>query len=269
MRRFTFLLAGLLSLVLFTAGCATTGVNRGDFNLISLQEEWQAGRQLEQDVARQVRLVGDATLTAYVNRIGQRIVQTTELRNLPWKFHVVADKSINAFNIPGGHVYVNTGLIERAENTAELAAVMAHEIAHGVSRHGTERLSKAQGINLGAGLLLGRNAPGYQQLVAQIAATGAIAKFSRNDEREADALGVRYLQQAGYNPNGMVTFFEKLLTDKRRSRGAVADFFATHPLTSERIDNVRRDIARLPRKNGLTTNEGSFRSIRQRAARHH
>src|SRR6185503_13387117 len=101
-----------------------------------------------------------------------------------WEFHIVSDPEINAFNVPGGHVYVNTGLIMAADNTAELAGVMAHEISHGVARHGTERITKAYGLNLGLGQLLGQNPSLVKQLAAQIAAGGAVAKFSRDDERE-------------------------------------------------------------------------------------
>lgn len=245
-------------------GCATTGVNRGDVNLISLEQEWEMGQQLEAQIAREMDLVRDPSALAYVNQVGQRIVNQTNMRQLPWKFHIVDDPTINAFNIPGGHVYVHTGLIEAADNASELAGVMAHEIAHGVSRHATERLSKAYGLNIVAGVVLGQNPGMIEQIVAQIAGSGAIAKFSRNDEREADQLGVRYMYQGGYNPQGMVEMFETLLEERRRRPSGIEQFFSTHPLSEERIRNMEREISRLPNRSGLITQESGFRTLQAR-----
>ncbi|MEP0548964.1 MAG: M48 family metallopeptidase [Rhodothermales bacterium] len=257
-----FLLLALVSLPL--AGCASLGLN--DFNLVSLEEEWQMGEQLERDVAQQVRLSNDRTLNRYVDQLGQRIVAQTEFANLPWRFHVVEDDAINAFNVPGGLVYVHTGLIAAADNTAELAGVIAHEIAHGVERHGTERLTSAYGLNAGAAILLGQDPGLAGQIAAQIAGGGAIAKFSRDAEREADQLGVRYMARAGYNPEGMATMFQKLIADRQRSPGSVEQFFSTHPLTEDRIRDVRREARKYPTR-GLTTNDGQYASIRARARR--
>ncbi len=257
----------VLSMMLL-AGCATTGVNSGDVNLVSLEEEWQLGRQLESQLSSQVKLVNDAAMVNYVNQIGQRIVRQTELANVPWEFHVVNDPSINAFNVPGGHVYVNTGLIAQAANASELAGVMAHEIAHGVSRHGTERISKTYGLNLGAGLLLGQNPSALQQIAAQLIGTGAVAKFSRSDEREADRLGVRYMYQAGYDPKGMSTMFQKLLSQRKSRPSSVAQFFSTHPLTENRIQDVEIAASALPRKPSLITNEAGFTRAKQSALKY-
>lgn len=250
--------------VLLAAGCATSGVNRGDVNLVSLEEEWQLGQQLERDIAAQLPLVRNQSALNYINQMGQRIVAETEMANLPWKFHIVADPSINAFNIPGGHVYVHSGLIEEAGSASELAGVMAHEISHGIARHGTERLTKSYGLNIVASLLLGENPAVYQQILAQVVGTGAIAKFSRDDEREADDLGVRYMYGARYNPQGMVSMFETLLSERQRRPSSVEQFFSTHPLSEERIANVESEIAQLPSTQGLVTNENGFVALQQR-----
>lgn len=255
---------GALALV----GCASSGVNKGDFNLVSYEEEWQIGAQLERDIARQMQILNDPTTTAYVGRIGQRIVAQTELAQAPWKFHVVADPQINAFNVPGGHVYVNTGLICATDNVAELAGVMAHETAHGVARHGTEQLTKAYGANILAGLLLGGNPPIYQQILTQIVAGGTFAKFSRDAEREADHLGVVYMYNAGYDPHGMATMFQELIERRQRQPGAVEEFFSSHPLTEERIANVRAQIQQLPPRQGLVLRDAEFQSIQRRASRY-
>jgi beta-barrel assembly-enhancing protease len=256
------LLAAVLMLSVAMAGCATLGI--GNYNLVSLEEEWQLGAQLERDIAQQLPLVHDQEMLSYINRVGQQIVARTEMANLPWKFHVVADPAINAFNIPGGHVYVYTGLIDAAGNAAELAGVMAHEIAHGVQRHGTQRLTKMYEMQMITGVLLGSNPAVYQQILAQIVGTGAVASFSRSDEREADRLGIRYMHQAGYNPDGMASMFERILAERNRRPSAVEQFFSTHPLTEDRIADARRQAQSLPQGN-VVTDEAGFRSAKQRA----
>ena len=195
--------------------------------------------------------------------MGQQLVNQTEMRNLPWKFHIVADDEVNAFNIPGGQVYVNTGLIHAADNVAEFSGVMAHEIAHGVSRHGTEQLTRAYGLQIVAGLVLGENPPVYQQILAQIAGTGAVARFSRSAESEADQLGVAYMARAGYDPIGMATMFEELLQQRKSRPGAVQQFFSTHPLTEDRIKAVRAAAAKIDRS-GLRTRDSGYQDMRKR-----
>lgn len=264
----TFGVPVLVAALLFVAGCSTTGVNRGDLNLVSMQEEWQLGQQLEAQLAKQLKLVNDPVALNYVTQVGKRIIRQTEMANVPWEFHIVADPTVNAFNIPGGHIYVHTGLLAKAENASELAGVMAHEIAHGVSRHATERISKTYGLSFGAGTLLGRNPGAISQIATQLAAGGAIAKVSRSDEREADRLGVRYMHGAGYNPNGMATMFQKLLAERKARPGRVAQFFSTHPLTEDRITNVRQEASNLPRRSSLITNEAGFTKARQSVSRY-
>lgn len=247
------------------SGCASMGLGGGGFNLVSLEDEWEMGRQIEQDLNRQLDLVDDATLQNYVENIGQRVVAQTSMARLPWRFHVVRDDEVNAFNAPGGLVYVNTGLIARAGSAAELASVIAHEVAHGVSRHGTERLTKVYGINVAASLLLGQDPGLAQQIAAQIAAGGAVAKFSRDDEREADRLGIRYMAAAGYDPEGMAAMFERLMSGGGSS-GSVGQFFSTHPLTEDRIQAAQREARRYDRP-GLVTNDRQYDNVRARARR--
>jgi len=256
------LVAPLLSLGL--PGCATTGVNQGDFNLISLDEEWELGRRLEADLAKQLTLVRDAGVHGTVDRVGQALVRRTTMADRPWKFHVVRDPAINAFNIPGGHVYVNTGLIAAAPDVAAFAGVMAHEISHGVARHGTEQLSKAYGLQILAGLVLGQDPATYERILAQIVAGGTFASFSRDAEREADRLGVRTMYDAGYDPLGMARMFEVLLAQRQRQPGSVQQFFSSHPLTETRIRDVRDQAAGLPPKQGLIRTDAGFQQIQRR-----
>src|SRR5688500_11036577 len=181
-------------------GCGSGG-GGGNFNLISIEEEWQLGQQLSQDIARQVRFNNDPAVNSYVRSMGQRIVPETPepFNRLPWEFHVVEDPSLNAFAIPGGHVYVHTGLIANANNASELAGVMAHEISHVVARHSTEQISRQYGLSVLAGLVLGQDPGVVSQIAAQIVAGGALARFSREAEREADELGIHAMYRAGYD----------------------------------------------------------------------
>jgi beta-barrel assembly-enhancing protease len=233
-------IAATLAIVsLSMLSCATSGVNSGDFNLISLDDEWQLGAQLERDLSKELKLVRNGKAAADLERIGNAIVGQTELADRPWTFHLVNDPALNAFNIPGGHVYVNTGLVAAAPDAAAFAGVLGHEIAHGVARHGTEQLTKAHGINVLAGLLLGQNPALYEQILAQILAGGAVARFSRQAEREADDLGVRYSYESGYDPMGLPRMLEVLAEQSQRQPVRVERFFATHPMTQERIDQTR------------------------------
>lgn len=239
-------------LLLTVSGCT---------NLISLEDEWRMGRQIETELNQQLPIVHDRAIQQRIERIGQRIVAQTSMADLPWSFHVVADDAINAFNTPGGNVYVHTGLINAVSDESELAGVMAHEVAHGVARHATQQMSKAYGINVGASILLGGNPGMIEQLAAQVAAGGVMARFSRDDEREADRLGVRYLAAAGYDPYGLARFFEKLLEQERRRPGALAQFFSTHPLTEERVEEARRHANRYAAHAEAPSN-GQFADVR-------
>jgi beta-barrel assembly-enhancing protease len=247
-------------MLLFAMSCGSGG---GNFNLISLEEEWQLGQQLSQDIARQVSLNRDPVVNQYITQLGQRIVAQTNMANLPWNFYVVNDPSINAFAVPGGHVYIHTGLINAASNSSEVAGVMAHEIAHVLARHSTEQISRQYGLSVLASAVLGQDPGMLQQLAAQIVAGGALARFSRQAEEEADNLGLRAMNQAGYNPNGMVTMFQKLLANRRSAPSRVEQFFSTHPLTEDRIQDTQRQIAALPNR-ATTSNEAAFDQVKSR-----
>ena len=241
------------------AGCATLG----GANYVSIEEEWQLGRELEADLAGRLDLVNDATLTRYVNNLGQRMVQQTTMANLPWRFHVVEDESINAFNVPGGLVYVHTGLLAKSGTAAEFAGALAHEIAHGLARHGTQRYSQAQEANLIASILLGSSPGAVAQIGAQVAAAGAFARFSRDDEREADQMAVELMAASGYNPEGLARLLERLM----QQGSAAGGFFSSHPNPAERVQNVR-GFARSVSTAGLRMDESGFSTVRSRAAQY-
>ncbi|MEO6487148.1 MAG: M48 family metallopeptidase [Thermoanaerobaculia bacterium] len=249
-----------LVLVFVLSACGGSG---GDFNLISIEEEWQLGRQLAADIERQLRMNTDPAVNSYVDGLGRRIVAQTSMGKMPWTFHVVQDPAINAFAIPGGHVYVHTGLIANADNASELAGVMAHEISHVVARHSTEQISRQYGLSILAGIALGQNPGAIQQIAAQIVAGGALARFSRQAEGEADRLGVGFMARAGYNPRGIVTMFQELLEHQKNRPSTVEQFFATHPLTQERIREVENQIKKLGNPSGAN-DEPEFQRIRAR-----
>jgi beta-barrel assembly-enhancing protease len=245
--------------VVFALSCGS-GSN---FNLISMEEEWQLGQQLSQDIARQVRLVNDPSAQAYIDQMGQKLVAQTSMANMPWQFHIVQDPAINAFAIPGGHVYVNTGLINVAANASELAGVLGHEINHVVARHSTEQISRQYGVQVLGGIILGQNPSALQQLAAQIIAGGAMARYSRADEDEADKLGLQTMNAAGYNPQGMVTMFQKLLANQKSNPSSVEQFFSSHPLTEDRIRKTQSRIKDLPQRSTVTDEPG-FQSLKSR-----
>ncbi len=251
--------------MILAIGCGSGGMGGGDFNLISIEEEWQLGQQLSQDVARQVRFNNDPALNAYVRNLGQRIVSRAPapFSQLPWQFHVVQDPAINAFAIPGGHVYVNTGLIANANNASELAGVMAHEISHVVARHSTEQLTRQYGLSLLAGLVLGQNPGQLQEIAAQIVAGGALARFSRDAEREADTIGMRLMYDAGYDPHGMASMFRTLLEQSQRNPSRIEQFFSTHPTTAERVRDAEARAAQFPAQANLIKDDPEFQELRR------
>ena len=246
----------LVAVSLTVAGCATLG----GANYYSLDQEWQMGQQLQAQLRQELPISRDQSLTRYVNSIGQSMVNQTSMRDRQWNFYVVQDDAINAFNIPGGAVYVNTGLIASVGSAGELAGAIAHEVAHGVARHGTSRLSKAQETNAIAGAVLG-SAGGVEQMAAQVAAQGAFAKFSRNDEREADRMGVDLMAGAGWDPGGLAALLQRLA---EQERGGGVAFFRSHPLSAERMQTVRQLAQRYDGRR-LRSSDNQFDAMRRRA----
>ena len=176
------------------------------------------------------------------------------------------DPSINAFAIPGGHVYVNTGLIAAAENASQLAGVMAHEINHVVARHSTEQISRQYGLSIIASLVLGQNPNVLAEVAAQIVAGGALARFSREAEREADELGIKFMYDANYDPRGMAAMFRELLEHQKSQPSRVEAFFSTHPTTEDRVRNAENRAAKLGTRSAAITDEPQYQSIRGRVS---
>ena len=237
-------------------------------NLYSLEREISLGKQLAQEVERSSKLIDDPIVTEYVNRVGQNLVRNSDAR-VPFTIKVIDSDEVNAFALPGGFFYVNSGLILRAQEESELAGVMAHEISHVCARHGTKNATKGELMQLATIplILLG---PGgwagygiYQGLNLAIPVT--YLKFSRDAEREADYLGIQYMYKTGYDPNSYVTFFERIQADEKRRPGTIPKVLSTHPPTPERIENTQKEIARiLPARQEYIVTTSEFDSVKSR-----
>src|SRR3982750_431920 len=231
---------------------------------VSTQQEVQMGQEEAQQVNAQLPMVHDAVIQNYVNQLGQRIARTTSRNDLNWQFQVVNSSVVNAFALPGGFVYVNRGVLERASNASEVAGVIGHEIEHVVRRHSVKQMEQAQGANVGVGILgalTGVCQSGVAQAAINIGGTAVFAKFSRTDEVQADEGGFNNVIRAGINPRGMSTLFEKLLAEEQSGNSNVAAWFSDHPGTSDRIADIQRMLNQTPAStlNGLQTNDASFK----------
>ena len=215
----------------------------GKVNLYSLEKEIALGKQLAQQVERQSKIVKDPVVAEYVNRIGQNLVRNSDAK-VPFTIKVIEDPQVNAFALPGGFFFVNSGLILKADTEAELAGVMAHEIAHVCARHGTRQATRSQIAQLATLPLIfagGAAAYGIYQ-ASGLLLPMTFLKFSRSNEAEADYLGLQYMYKAGYDPTAFVDFFEKLETLEKRKPGTVSKMFATHPPTEDRIGKAQKEI---------------------------
>src|SRR5271165_364260 len=240
----------------------------GKVNFYSLEREIALGKQLSQEVERSSKLIDDPVVTEYVNRVGQNLVRNSDAK-VPFTIKVIDSDVVNAFALPGGFFYVNSGLILRAQEEAELAGVMAHEISHVTARHGTRQATKGDIIQIASIPLMIFGPVGWAGYALyeglNIAIPLSFLKFSRDDEREADFLGLQYMYKAGYDPNAYITFFERIQADEKRQPGTIPKVFSTHPPTPERIERTQKEIARiLPAKQEYIVTTSEFDSVKAR-----
>ena len=231
------------------------------FNLFSKAQDVQLGKEAAAEIEKQYEVVSNPELQRYIDTIGKRLTSSRRASDFPYSFKVVSDDSINAFALPGGPMFIHTGLIKAAENEAQLAGVMAHEISHVALRHGTNQVSKANLIQLPAALGGQMAGGGLLGTIAQagigIGANSALMKFSRGAETQADTNGTLILSDAGYNPLEMARFFEKLGADGAK-QSRVAEFFSSHPSPGNRVKAVEGLITQLPRKEYTNGDQAAF-----------
>ncbi len=235
----------------------------------STEKEVRQGREAAAEVDRQAKFVDDPIITEYVNRVGQNIVLHSDAK-VPFTIKVIDSDEVNAFALPGGFFYVNKGLLLAADNEAELAGVMAHEIAHVAARHAVENQTKASLLEyaaLGGSIFLG-GIPGLiYQNTAGIGLLGIFMKFSRSAEEEADKLGVQYMYAAGYDPGAMATMFEKLEAKNKKKPGFVSRAFATHPAPPDRRASALALAARFPEQEEYVISSSEFQRVKDRLLR--
>jgi predicted Zn-dependent protease len=215
----------------------------GKVNFYSLEKEIALGKQLASEVERQAKIINDPVIAEYVNRVGQNLVRNSDAK-VPFTIKVIDSEEVNAFALPGGFFFVNSGLILKADNEAELAGVMAHEIGHVAARHGTRQATRGEIAQLGMIPLIfmgGWTGYGIYQ-AASVLVPVTFLKFSRAMESEADLLGLEYMYKAGYDPTAFVDFFEKIETLEKRKPGTMAKVFSTHPMTDDRIRAAQKNI---------------------------
>jgi predicted Zn-dependent protease len=235
----------------------------------STEKEVRLGRELAAEVDRQAKFVDDPTITEYVNRVGQNIVLHSDSK-VPFTIKVIDSDEVNAFALPGGFFYVNKGLILAADNEAELAGVMAHEIAHVAARHAVENQTKASLLEYGAiaGSIFLGGIPGMiYQNTAGIGLLGIFMKFSRGAEEEADKLGVQYMYAAGYDPGAMATMFEKLESKNKKKPGFISRAFASHPAPPDRRATALALAARFPEHEEYVISSSEFQRVKSRLLR--
>ena len=215
-------------------------------NFYSIEKEIALGKGLAQEIERSAKIVDDPVISEYVNRVGQNLVRNSDTK-VPVSIKVIDSEEVNAFALPGGFFFVNTGLILKAESESELAGVMAHEIAHIAARHGTKQATRGQIANIATIPLIfmgGWAGYGIRQASSILIPMGFL-QFSRGFEREADLLGLQYLYKAGYDPTSFVDFFEKLQSLEKKKPGTFAKVFASHPMTDDRIVTAQKNIQEL------------------------
>jgi predicted Zn-dependent protease len=250
-------------------GNRNVGCSRGVGNWYSIEKQIALGKGFADQISRTAKMVQDPVVTEYVNRIGQNIVRNSDAQ-VPFTIKVIDSDEINAFALPGGFFFVNSGLILAADNESELAGVMAHEIAHVAACHAVRGATRGQLANLAAiPLIFVGGGIGYA--VSGIAGIGlpvAFLKFSRAFEAQADYLGVEYLYKSGYDPQAFVQFFEKIEAMEKKKPGLLDKTFENHPPTPDRIEKTQEEIGRiLPDRNQYLVDTSEFQTVKSRLAK--
>jgi len=249
-------------------GNRNVGCGRGLGNWYSLEKQIAMGKQFAQQVESSAKLVTDPVVDEYVNRLGQNLVRNSDAR-VPFTIKVIDSDDVNAFALPGGFFYVNSGLILNADNEAELAGVMAHEIGHVAACHAAREQTRGQLASLASiPLIFVGGGLGYAiENAAGLALPIGFLKFSREFEAQADYLGVQYLYKAGYDPEAFIDFFEKIEAKEKKKPGVIDRTFETHPPTPDRIEKAQHEIATLlPPRRQYIVDTSEFENVKARLA---
>ena len=242
------------------------GIGKG-MNFYSVEKEVALGREMSQEVEAQAKLFTDPVVNEYINRLGQNLVRNLDAQ-VPFTIKIVDSDEVNAFALPGGFFYINTGLIMAAESEAELAGVMAHEIAHVAARHATKQATKREIWSIASIPLVFIGGPAGMavQNFVGLAVPLTFLKFGRNAEREADLLGLQYQFAAGYDPNAMISFLEKLQDKDKKKPNFIARAFATHPMNDDRIKRSQKVLEALPQHEEYLVTTSEFEEMKARLA---
>ncbi len=239
------------------------------FNLFSKEQDVQLGQENAAQVRKQLTVIKDPILTDYVTQVGKRLMSAREAQEsgFPFTFEVVADPSINAFALPGGPMFINTGLLKAVDNEAQLAGVMGHEMSHVILRHGTNQASKSKFIELPAVLasqMAGESMIGkLAQAGIGLGANSVLLKFSRSAESQADLMGSHLMAESGYDPMEMARFFEKL---NAQGGGRTIQFLSDHPNPDNREKAIEEEVHRLPQQN-YGYQSGAFQRMKQEVSK--
>jgi beta-barrel assembly-enhancing protease len=249
-------------------GNRNVGCGEGVGNWYSIEKQVQMGKQFAAQVESSVKLINDPTVTEYVNRIGQNLVRNSDAK-VPFTIKVIDSDEVNAFALPGGFFYVNSGLVLAADNESELAGVMAHEIAHVAACHAAREQTRGQLVNLASiPLIFVGGGLGYGAYsAASIALPMTFLRFSRGFESEADYLGLQYMYKSGYDPQSFIAFFEKLKAQEKKKPGFLSKAFSTHPQTPDRIGKSQDEISHLlPPRPEYVEDTSEFEDVKARLA---
>jgi predicted Zn-dependent protease len=246
--------------------CLTAASAVAQITLVSVEQEIEIGRETNAQVRKEVPEVRDEQAAAYVRSVGQRLVRAAPGPKYPYSFTMADYREINAFALPGGPVWINRGVLHTATNESQVAGVLAHEVAHIAQRHAADQLTKATMANLGLGLLGAVLGNGGGATTAQMAAgfltNGIFLKFSRDDEREADQVGMQILRRAGWDGRGMVELFQILQREQQRNPSSVETFFSSHPSPQDRLGRLQGQVG-----SGGTRDSRQFQAIKSRLMR--
>jgi predicted Zn-dependent protease len=256
--------------VVLAAACATNpATGNKEFSLMSEAQEIELGQQMDAQVREEMGVYNDPELQRYVQDVGTRLARSSDRPNLPWHFAVVDSPAVNAFALPGGYIYLTRGIMPFLDDEAELAGVLGHEIGHVTRRHSVQQMQQAQGANVGltmACTLTRVCNSGASQAAINVGGTALFAKFSRSDEREADAEAVTTTIKAGISPLGIPVMFQTLLNERKTNPSRIEGWFSTHPMEESRITNTQNQINQYSpgEIQGLTRDTQEFQNFKRR-----